>query len=38
MQRHFTDECRKQVKNRGQAQAWYIEDDHQRIVSDNVRA
>jgi site-specific DNA recombinase len=36
MQKHFTDERRVEVKNRGQVQAWYIEDDHQRIVSDRL--
>ena len=36
MQKHFNDENRKQVKNVGQVPAWYIEGDHQRIVSDRL--
>jgi len=33
MQKHFSDENRRKVKNTGQVPAWYIHDDHQRIVS-----
>ncbi|TCL60585.1 DNA invertase Pin-like site-specific DNA recombinase [Kineothrix alysoides] len=33
MQKSYVNEERKQVKNRGEVNAWYITDDHQPIVS-----
>ncbi len=33
MQKHYVNEERKLVRNRGQVTAWYIEDDHIPIVS-----
>jgi len=33
MHKHFVNEERKLVRNRGQVDAWYIEDDHVPIVS-----
>ena len=33
MQKTFVNEERKQVKNRGQVNSWYIEEDHEPIVS-----
>ena len=36
MQKHYNDENRREVRNRGQVPAWYIHEDHQRIVSDSL--
>ena len=36
MQKHYNDENRREVRNRGQVPAWYIHEDHQRIVSDRL--
>ena len=33
MHKHFVNEERKLVRNRGEVDAWYIEDDHEAIVS-----
>ncbi len=33
MHKHFVNEERKLVKNRGEADAWYVENDHKPIVS-----
>lgn len=33
MHKHFVNADRKEVKNEGQVDSWYIEDDHQAIVS-----
>lgn len=33
MQKHYVNEERKLVRNRGQVTSWYIEDDHEAIVS-----
>lgn len=33
MHKHYVNEERKLVRNRGQVDAWYIEDDHMPIVS-----
>ncbi len=35
MHKHFVNEERKLVRNRGEVDAWYIEDDHEAIVSRN---
>lgn len=36
MHKHFVNEERKLVRNRGEVDAWYIEDDHEAIVSPEV--
>ena len=33
MHKHFVNEERKLVMNRGEVDAWYVEDDHEAIVS-----
>ena len=35
MHKYFVNEERKLVRNRGEVDAWYIEDDHEAIVSQN---
>lgn len=36
MHKHYVNEERKLVRNRGEEDAWYIEDDHPAIVSDDL--